>query len=171
LKVGWEIKEEKLSRAIFNEQVRKARDYALNLLTYRPRSCQEIRDKLKGKNYNEKVVEAVIARLRKLNLLDDKQFARLWVESRLLNKPMGRRLLEQELRQKGIEPEIIEKVSESAYREQAEEEIALELARKRLKRYGNPGDFAVKRRLYGYLGRRGFPPDIISQVLEKLFSS
>ena len=169
MKVGEELEEEKLSRAIFSEQVRKAKDYALNLLTYRPRSCQEIRDKLRGKHYPEKVLEKVIAQLRELSFLDDKQFARLWVESRLLNKPLGRRLLEQELRQKGIGSEIIEKVCESAYREQGEEEIALELARKRLKRYGNPDDFAAKRRLYGYLGRRGFPPDIISQVLEKLF--
>ncbi len=169
MKVGEETGEEKLSRAVFNEQVRKAKDYALNLLTYRPRSCQEIRDKLRGKHYPEKVLEKVIARLRELSFLDDKQFARLWVESRLLNKPLGRRLLEQELRQKGIGSEIVEKVCESAYREQGEEEIALELARKRLKRYGNPDDFAVKRRLYGYLGRRGFPPDTISGVLEKLF--
>jgi regulatory protein len=169
LKVGEEIREEKVSRAIFDEQVRKAKDYALNLLTYRPRSCQEIRDKLRGKHYPEKVLEKVIAQLRALNFLDDLQFARLWVESRLLNKPRGRRLLEQELRQKGIRDEIIEKVSEPAYREQGEEEIALELARKRLKKCGNLDDVAVKRRLYGYLGRRGFLPETISGVLQKLF--
>lgn len=169
MKVGEEVEEEKVSRVIFSEEVRKAKDYALNLLTYRPRSCQEIKDKLRGKHYAEKVVEKVIGQLRELNFLDDKQFARLWVESRLLNKPRGRRLLEQELRQKGIGNEIIEKVSEFAYHEQGEDEIARELARKRLRQYGNLDKSAVKRRLYGYLERRGFPPDIISQVLQELF--
>ena len=169
MKVGEEVEEERVSRATFNKKVRKARDYALNLLTYRPRSCQEIRNKLRGKNCPEEVMEEVIGQLRELNLLDDKQFARLWAESRLLNKPMGRRLLEQELRQKGIKSEIIEKASESAYSEQGEEEIAWDLARKRLKKYSNLDSFTIKRRLFGYLGRRGFSPDIISGVLEKLF--
>lgn len=169
LKVGQEVDETEVRQAIFKEEVRKAKDYAFNLLTYRPRSCWEIRDKLKGKNYDEKVGEEVIRQLQKLNFLDDSQFARSWAESRLLNKPMGRKLLRQELRGKGVDEEIIKKVSESAYGEKIEEEIALKLARKRIKKYSNLDDFASKRRLYSYLGRRGFSPDTISQVLQELF--
>ncbi|MCD5401051.1 RecX family transcriptional regulator [candidate division NPL-UPA2 bacterium] len=168
LKVGQEIDEAEVSQAIFKEEVRKAKDYALNLLTYRPRSCQEIRDKLKGKNYDEKVGEEVINQLQELNFLDDSQFARSWAESRLLNKPMGRRLLEQELRQKGIAGEIIEGVSRSTFDKHNEEELALALAKKRLKSYLKLDELTRKRRLYSYLGRRGFSPEIISQVLEQI---
>jgi len=169
LKVEQEINEEEVSRAIFKEEVRKAKDYALNLLTYRPRSCQEIRDRLRGKSYDEEVVKEVIGRLQKLNFLNDSQFARSWTESRLLNKPMGRRLLEQELRQKGIDKEIIEEVSQAAFDKHKEEDLALALARKRLKSYAKADEMTRKRRLYGYLGRRGFSPDIISQVFQELF--
>ena len=151
------------------DKVRKARDYALNLLTYRPRSCQEIRNKLKGRDYDEKVVEEVINRLRELDLLDDTRFAYSWAESRLLNKPMGRRLLEQELRRKGIGKEIIEEVSRHTFDKHDEEELAFALAEKRLKTCLKADKQTRKRRLYSYLGRRGFPPDVISQVLQKLF--
>lgn len=171
LKVGQEIDEAEVSQAIFKEEVRKAKDYALNLLTYRPRSCQEIRDKLKGKNYDEEVVEEVIGQLRELNFLDDSQFAHSWAESRLLNKPMGRRLLEQELRQKGIDRGIIEEVSQSTFDKHNEEGLALALARKRLKSYLKVDELTRKRRLYSYLGRRGFSSETISQVLQELFSS
>ena len=162
------IDEVGINQAVFKEKVKKAKDYAFNLLTYRPRSCREIRDKLKGKNYPEQVGEEVIRQLRELNFLDDSQFARSWAESRLLNKPRGRRLLEQELRQKGIDEKIIEEVSQSTFDKHSEEELALALARKRLKSYLKLDELTRKRRLFSYLGRRGFSPETISQVLEQL---
>jgi len=168
LKVGREIDEEEINRAIFKEEVRKARDYVLNLLTYRPRSCREVRDKLKRKKYREELIEEVIGQLHKLGFLDDGKFAHSWMESRLLNKPIGRRLLEQELRQKGIDGEIIEEVIQDAFSKYNEEDLALTLARKRLKIYSELNDITRKRRLYSYLGRRGFSLETISRIFERL---
>ncbi len=168
LKTGQEVEEAELRRIIFREEVRKAKDYALRLLTYRPRSRMEIKNRLK-KNYDEKVAEEVIRKLQELNFLDDSQFARSWVESRLLNRPRGQRLLEQELRQKGIDKEIIEEIIQDTFDKYNEEELALASAKKRLKSYSRLDKLTGKRRLYGYLGRRGFSPDTISQVLKKLF--
>ena len=161
--------EAEVSQAVFREEIRKAKDYALNLLAYRPHSCQEMRDRLKKKNYGEKVAEEIIGQLQGLNFLNDSQFAHDWVESRLLNKPRGRRLLEQELREKGIDAGIIERVCQAAFDKHNEEELALALAKKRLKSYLKVDKLTGKRRLYSYLGRRGFSADTISQVLQELF--
>ena len=162
------IDEVGISQAIFKEKVRKAKDYAFNLLTYRPRSCWEIRDKLKRKHYPGQVGEEVIRQLQELSLLDDHQFARSWAESRLLNKPRGQRLLEQELRQKGIDEKIIEEVSQATFDKHSEEELALALAGKRLKSYPKLDKLTRKRRLSGYLGRRGFSSETISYVIEQI---
>ncbi|MCK4325618.1 RecX family transcriptional regulator [bacterium] len=168
LEVGQEVDEEKITRIIFKEEARKAKDYALNLLSFRPRSSKEVRDRLKRKDYDEKVIEEAVENLGRIGLLSDEEFARSWAQSRMQGKPMGRKLLEQELRQKGIDKEIIEKISEATYSQHDEETLALTLAKKKLKGYRDLDDLTIKRRLYSYLGRRGFSPDTISEVLEKI---
>ncbi len=168
LEVGQEVDEAQIRRIIFKEEGRKAKDYALNLLSFRPRSTKEVRDRLKRKDYDEKVIEEVVENLGRIGLLNDEEFARSWAQSRMQGKPMGRRLLEQELRQKGIDKEIIEAVSETTYGQHHEETLALTLAKKKLKSYHGLDDLTIKRRLYSYLGRRGFSPETISEVLEKI---
>src|SRR5690606_31039189 len=58
--------------------------------------------------WNEEVIDRVIARLRDAKYLNDEHFAEIWVENRSLTKPRGSRMLQQELRQKGVERETIE---------------------------------------------------------------
>ncbi len=168
LEVGQEVDEAQIRRIIFKEEARKAKDYALNLLSFRPRSTKEVRDRLKRRDYDEKVIEETVENLSRIGLLNDEEFARSWAQSRMQGKPMGRRLLEQELRQKGIDKEIIVEVRETTYSQQDEEEVALSLAKKKLKSYRGLDDLTIKRRLYSYLGRRGFSPETISEVLEKI---
>ncbi|MCD5390288.1 RecX family transcriptional regulator [candidate division NPL-UPA2 bacterium] len=168
LEVGQEVNQAQIRRIIFKEEARKAKDYALNLLSFRPRSTREVRDRLKRKDYDEKVIEEAVENLKRIGLINDEEFARSWAQSRMQSKPMGRRLLEQELRQKGIDKEIIEVASEATYGQHDEETLALTLAKKKLKSYRGLDDLTIKRRLYGYLGRRGFSPETISEVLEKI---
>ncbi len=81
---------------------------------------------------------------------------------------MGRYRLEQELIQKGIDKELIEKTL-SNYREEEEIELAKELTQRKLTRsYQNLDKITTKRRLYGFLQRRGFSYDIIQEVMKEL---
>jgi len=168
LKVGQEVDKKRIKEILYKEEVKKAKDYAFKLLSYRPRSIKEIRNRLKKKDYSSKVILEVIKSLKRLKLLNDREFVRMWVESRIKTRPMGRYRLYQELIQKGIDRDLIEKTL-SNYREEKEIELAKELAQGKLKRsYRNLDRVTARRRLYGFLQRRGFSYDAIQEVMKEL---
>jgi len=150
------------------EEVKIAKDYAFKLLSYRPRSIKEIRNRLKKKDYSLKVISEVIKSLKRLKFLNDREFAKIWVENRIRTKPMGRYRLYQELIQKGIDRDLIEKTLND-YQEEEEIKLARELAQRKLKRsYQNLDEVTTKRRLYGFLQRRGFSYDTIQEILKEI---
>jgi len=168
LKVNQEVDKRKIKEVLHKEEIKRAKDYAFKLLSYRPRSIKEIWNRLKKKDYSSKVILEVIKSLKRLKFLNDREFARMWVESRIKTRPMGRHRLEQELNQKGIDRDLIEKTL-SDYEEEEEIELAKELTQRKLKRsYRNLDEVTTKRRLYSFLQRRGFSYDIIQEVLRKL---
>ncbi len=103
LRVGDELAEEQIARLRALDEQAKAVNAAMNLLARRPRSEREVRDRLKRKGYPAETIEAAVAKLEGWRYLDDEAFARYWVENREANRPRGRRLLEQELRLKGVD--------------------------------------------------------------------
>ena len=144
----------------------KATDAAIRLLTARPRSVREIEQRLRRKEFDDPTIERVIERLRDWRYIDDEAFARFWVENRESNRPRGRRLLEQELRSKGIEREIVTNTIEDA--EIDEIAGALEIARMKLRAYKDLEPEIVKRRLGAFLARRGYGYGVIKPVLTEL---
>ena len=153
---------------ITSNGVKKAKDYAFKLLSYRPRSIKEIRNRLKKKDYSSKVILEVIKNLKRLKFLNDKEFAKMWMENRIRTRPMGRYRLKQELIQKGIDRDLIEKTL-SNYREEEEIELARELTQRKLRRsYCSLNRLTAQRRLYGFLQRRGFSYDTIQEVMKEL---
>jgi regulatory protein len=80
---------------------------AARFLEARPRSVAEVRRRLGRAGYRAELVEGAIARLTELGMLDDAEFARLWVESRDRAHPRGEHALIIELRQKGIDAPTI----------------------------------------------------------------
>lgn len=168
LKVGQEIDKKRIKEILRKEEVKKAKDYAFKLLSYRPRSIMEIQDRLKKKDYSSKVTSEVVKNLKRLKFLNDKEFARMWMENRIRTRPIGRYRLYQELIQKGIDRELIEETL-SNYKEEKEIELARELVQKKSKRsYRNLDQVTAQRRLYGFLQRRGFSYDTIQEVMEEL---
>jgi len=81
---------------------------ALYYLGYRARSENEVRRKLREKDFPDGVIDRVLEKLRENNLINDAAFAQSWIENRSRMRPRGAQLLRQELRQKGISPETID---------------------------------------------------------------
>lgn len=146
--------------------VHKATATALNFLAYRPRSEGEIRRKLQQGKYPEATVEQVIAKLRDWHYVDDEDFARRWIENRSAHRPRGSRLLAQELKAKGIQPEIMAGALDEAELDEAAD--ALALARQRSRQLHDLDPAVRDRRLTGFLGRRGYGFDVIRTTLETL---
>jgi len=142
--------------------------YALRLLELRGRSVKDIRDKLKVKGASPADIKLVVDDLVSLGLLDDEKFARDWIENRQHFRPMGVIRLRQELFVKGIDRGIVDQAV-SDYKSNADElPAALDLARRKLKLYRKLDADTAKRRLAGFLARRGYEGSVVSKVLKEL---
>jgi regulatory protein len=142
---------------------------ALNFVSYRPRSEREVRDRLRQKAYEPAAIDYAIEKMRDWRYLDDTAFAGFWIESRAAHSPRGKRALQAELRAKGVEREVVERVlGETEIDEQA---AALEVARKRLRSLSSYDEETQRRRLSAFLARRGYGWDVVKPVLADLFGN
>jgi regulatory protein len=164
-----------LSQADWNrleqaERGSQAWNAALRLLEARPRSERELRTRLQRKQFTPEHIDMTITRLRELELLDDAQFAQLWVANRQNLKPRGAQALRQELRAKGIDRQIVDTVIESNVDADSERAACAEVARQALRKYANEPDRATFQRKFGaFLQRRGFSFETIKPLLDELW--
>lgn len=134
-------------------------------VSYRPRSEKEVRDFLQKKLKTWKVagqvtVKKVMDRLVEYGHIDDAKFAAWWIEQRGTFRPKGRRVLIQELRQKGVGGEgILESYNELEAAKQA-------IARK-MPDWQQLPLLERKMKLYSFLGRRGFTSSTIHRVIDE----
>jgi len=169
LRVGDEVDEERI-RALEGEDLSwKAREAALNLLSFRARTGSELRQRLRRKEFPDEIVEACVAELVEKRLVDDSAFAETFVRDRVRLRPKGRRRLVQELRSKGVDAETADAaIGEVMEREEVSE---LDLAREAVARWApRPGEDPqrARRRLYGFLARRGFGGDTVRELMDEM---
>lgn len=159
LRIGQELAAHELQELKNNAIKDKAYDRSLNLVSRRPRSEWELRDYLKRKEYEPEIVDSTIERLKDRGYVDDRDFARRWVDSRRLLKPTSKRRLVQELRQKRVSTEAISEVM--AGDETDERQILRTLVEKKRARYPDTVKFMQ------YLSRQGYSCDDIKAVLSE----
>ncbi len=143
----------------------QAYERALTFLGYRPRSAEEISRYLTGKQVPEDVIAQVVARLAEAGLLDDRAFARYWVENRESFRPRGSAALRYELRRKGIGDEDIK----AAIGDLDETDAAYRVAQSQALRLGQADRATFRRRLGGFLSRRGFSYATVRGVIDRLW--
>ena len=144
----------------------KARQYAFLLLKYRLRSEKEIADRLVRKKFPPEVIKDTIAFLKEKRFIDDSSFARAWLESRI-KRPLGIRRLKQELRFKGIDKEIIERSVEQIKEDYSEIEVVQNIVEEKFRKMRNIEPQKAKVRIYSYLLRRGFSPDVCLDAINR----
>ena len=166
IEIGDALDEARVAALLGADQMARATEAALVFLAYRPRSEREVRDRLRRGGYEAEAIDHVIARLHEWRYLDDADFARRWVENRAAHRPRGKRLLQQELRTKGIDSETAREVIAEA--DLNEEAAAEGIARRRLPTYAGDDPAAIRRRLSAYLARRGYGYDVIRVALERV---
>ncbi len=150
------------------EALTKARNTAYRLLTYRARSRKELEEKLRGKEFGCAVIEAVVADLARLGYVNDREFARQWAAGRIRLHGFGGRRIEQELRNKGISRDVIQETLREIFEDAPEADIAQQAAEKKLRSLTRFAPEVRRRRLAGYLERRGFPSETIYDVLRRV---
>ncbi|MBS3750105.1 MAG: RecX family transcriptional regulator [Anaerolineales bacterium] len=166
LKVGDQLSHEKIEELKKADQIERAYKRALHYLSYRSRSKEEVRRNLQKHEVPEAAVEKVLKRLSENGLVDDLAFAQTWVENRAAFHPRSQWAIKAELRQKGVPRKIIEKAVEDVN----DHEMAYEVAQNKLRRIENLDRPDFERKLYGYLGRRGFPYNICKETAQRVWS-
>lgn len=141
---------------------------ALRLLTGRDYSCKGLQQKLHGKKFTRQEISDTIQRLLEQNYLDDYRYAeRLVSSARSAGSVTGHRL-RQELTKRGISPELADRLLQERPSEPEQElEQGLQLVRRRYTGF-EPGvvDDRLRRRVIGFLQRRGYGNRVIMQILE-----
>jgi regulatory protein len=165
LKVGQELSDTKITELKAQDQKEQALQRALNLISYRPRSEAEVRNNLKKHQISEETTTQVVTRLRETGILNDQQFAETWIENRAAFRPRSKLALRMELKQKGIDEEIIQETLTSVN----DEEQAYEAGQKKARQLRSADEQEFKRKLFGFLARRGFNYEVASLVVKKLW--
>jgi regulatory protein len=166
LRIGQHLSEEEINRLKQQDTQEVAYQKALRFLGYRPRSEAEIQRKLGEQGYDETVVTGTIQRLKENGFLGDAQFARDWVENRTTFRPRSKRMLAIELRQKGVEEEVIERALAGTG---DEDNLAYQTAIKYARRLAGADWETFRKRLGAYLMRRGFSYGTIAPILRQVW--
>ena len=167
LKVGDFLSEDRINALIESDTSEVAYQKATRLLDYRPRTEKEIRQRLIQKGFCTLEIDQVVLRLKRANLVQDQQFAKMWIENRNDYHPRSQRLMRYELRNKGVSEQMIE----SALAGSAED---IDLATRAAAQYARKLSFQdrelFRKRLTAYLARRGFSYGTIAPVIRDLIS-
>lgn len=169
LRSGDPITEARVRELEHEDLLWKARESALNLLSFRARSANELRRRLRQKGFTDEVVDACVSQLVERGMVDDTSFAEMFVRDRVRFRPRGSRRLVQELRAKGVDSETAaDAIEEVMAREDVSE---LDLAREAVAKWSRRSaedPQRARRRLYGFLVRRGFGGETVRQIMEEV---
>ena len=145
---------------------KKAKDYALYLLKFRSRTKKELEDRLRRKGFAEDEVEEALADLERAGLLDDADFARSLVRSRM-RELWGKRLIEYELGKFGIRGDEARSALEEVYDEDFVRREAVEKVLKLAGRWKGMDRRKKREKVIAYFSRRGHSYDFIKSLLEE----
>jgi regulatory protein len=150
-----------------------AYDRALNMLAFRARSSSELARSLQRKGEERPHVDWALARLEEQGLLDDAAFARSFARSKVVDGKQSRRRVQQDLARKGVSRRLTDEAIDTVFEEEAVDQRAIveEAARKKLRTLAGLEPAVQRRRLYGFLARRGYEIDDIRSVLSAIGSS
>ena len=159
-----ELAEKVNAASVFDKAFRSA----IRSLSRRPMSEKQVRNKLREKGFETGAADMVVERLYELKLLNDVAYGEMLIRDLMGRKAAGPALVKQKCFEKGLDRKLIERLIREAFGEVDQSEAALEFAKKKLRAMSRLDGHVKRRRLYGALGRRGYGPDVIRGVLEKL---
>jgi len=159
----------------------RVREAALNLLSYRMRTRSELKRRLRQKDFRPARIDLCLDQLEAKGFLNDEAAAAAFIRDRLRHRPRGKARLSSELRSKGLDADIINRVINDVFENEGTDDLLLarQVAEGWLRRQNQDtvktlADTAhsqsrekVRRRLYGHLTRRGFRGDALRTAIEE----
>jgi regulatory protein len=167
LEVGQEIDDDKIATLRDADSQEVAYQQALNFLSYRVRTEAEVIQNLRQHEVQEAFIEPTLERLRRIGMLDDQRFAQSWVDNRSEFRPRSGRALAFELRRHGVSEPLIEQ----SLSELDEDNLALQAALKHAHKLSQLDWQDFRRKMFGFLGRRGFNYQVSNEAIQRAWQS
>ena len=147
-----------------------AYNYALDLLSARPYAIKALHRKLLQKEYSAADADDAIRRLVDNGLLNDAKFAEQYARSKIVSSGVSKRRLSQDLYRKGIKGDVATTAIANVIADEEIDTAAIveKVARKKLAQLGDLEPLVLRRRLFGFLARRGYDVDEIKRVVASL---
>lgn len=163
IRPGTELDDEQLHTLIGLSDTRRAKEKALNLISYRDHSKKELTDKIR-RTCSDQAAQQAADRMEELGLVDDGAFARRYAQELVYKKHLSPMAAAHKLREKGISRELAEEVLNEC-EIPAGEQVKTLLQGK----YANKiQDEKSRRRTVAALQRMGYRWGDIKPVLEEL---
>jgi len=167
LKKGMELDDLSVTEMLYQDDIRKAYNMAIQYLAHRMRSEGEVRERLKKKEVAEPIIQEAIQRLYKHRFLDDLEFAKAFVRTQMNTTDKGPELIKMSLKEKGVKgPVIDESIKEFVVEHQVDK--AIELAQKNFIKNHKDSSRFLKQKTEQLLVRKGYPFNIIQIVMGEL---
>lgn len=164
---GTEIDKDEIEKILLSEKLSKGKKIAFDYLK-RYRTKKEVERKLIEKGYDD-IVEEVIEYLLENKYIDDEEYTRFFVRDKINLSKYGLNRIKQELNQKGVDKDIISRVISEEFDEENESNQLEELVEKlSTGKYRSDSLESKKRKMYGYLMRRGYSSSDIISALRKV---
>lgn len=170
IKVKDEINVERLKKLADEDNYIKCKNSALKIIERTYKSEKELRDKLVLKGYDDHIIKRTINFLREYNLLNDTNYAKMYVKDRSRNQ--GKNKIKYTLIQKGIDENIIEEELNKIDKDEIKE-VAYEMALKKyrvLSKREND-NYKLTQKLYRFLMGKGYDYDLIKDVIKSIVKS
>ncbi len=164
LKVEQELPEREVEEIIKKAEFQKTYDKLVRFTTLRPRSEKEVNDWLRKYKVHKSIHKELFIRLKRLDLLDDRKFAQWWIEQRITFRPRGKRALSFELRQKGIDRDLINQILSEVKID--EQKIACQLLKKKKYKWEKLGKLKARKKMSEFLARKGFSWAVIKESID-----
>ena len=148
-------------------QARKARNVSLHALAGRGQSRHEIEKRLRSRELSEEVVATEIEALEEAGLIDDETLAADLVDKYAVRGGLGRRAVEDKLRSRKLSAQVINEAL-SVLSHEGEKEAVRELALTKIRSLESVAPDVAKRRLQGFLLRKGYSPSDVYPLVSEL---
>ncbi|MDP6348908.1 MAG: regulatory protein RecX [Chloroflexota bacterium] len=162
---GLTVTAEELQQALHQSHLRHGRAVALRFLRERPRSTLEIDRRLQCEELPAAAIAPVLEELTRQGHLNDADFARAWIVSRVDMRPKGMFLIRRELSEKGVAEAVIDAALERAYPDEID--VARPVAERRAADLADLDWRTFRQKLGAHLQRRGFARDTIERLVDE----
>ena len=169
LRSGDIVDEKRLNDIFLQGTLLEAKNSSLRLLAKRMRTEKELIDRLKLKKFDEVIVDLTMKELKRMNLINDDDFTERYINDCIsLKKPYGKFALSHKLQKLGVDKDLISEKLKSMIGADDEQELALNLAKKKIPSLAKYDVQKKKQRIAAFLGGRGFNWETIRKVFDEL---